>query len=153
LETDLPSFETMICLDPLHLTRVLMNLVLNARDAMPHGGKLNISVSWVLGSDIVSPSARVRRDKRYVCIKVADNGVGISPAALKRIFDPFYTTKRAEQGTGLGLAIVQSILRRSRGCVTVESKESQGTIFRCYLPGKLKDRSAKKCEPASERAV
>ncbi len=142
LEINLASDELVAALPAGHFTRILMNLILNARDAMPRGGTLKIGATWTHGSDIVAPSMRIPRNKYYVCIKVSDTGTGIPAAILKRMFDPFYTTKRPDRGTGLGLSIVQALVHRHHGCITVESQPSKGATFRCYLPGRQKTTSA-----------
>lgn len=120
--------------DPGMLEQVIMNLCVNARDAMPRGGPLRIVTELrevtpdTAGS---SPDARVGT---FVCLAVQDSGTGIEPEHLSHIFEPFFTTKPAGKGTGLGLATVYGIVRQHQGWVDVESVTGQGTTFRVYLP-------------------
>jgi CheY-like chemotaxis protein len=116
------------------LEQVLMNLVVNARDAMPKGGCITIRTRCedLGGRDIrLNPN---RRSGRFVSLAVADTGTGMEEATLKRIFEPFFTTKEAGKGTGLGLATVHGIVAQHRGWVEVESAPGQGTTFRVFLP-------------------
>jgi signal transduction histidine kinase/ActR/RegA family two-component response regulator len=138
VEVNLPSNEMVVRIESSHFEQVIMNLVLNARDAMPKGGTLKVGISLLRGDQIVSAPVRIRRKAFYVCVAVSDTGIGIPSDSIKRIFEPFYTTKRTEKGTGLGLSIVQSVVNHNRGCITVESEVSKGTAIRCYFPGKLK---------------
>lgn len=120
--------------DPTQLHQVLMNLAVNARDAMPNGGKLTISAE---NRFIDQTYARMHLDAHegsYVVITVADNGTGIPPEILDRIFDPFFTTKEIGQGTGLGLSTVLGIIKNHGGFLQVLSKVSKGTQFQVYLP-------------------
>src|SRR5581483_2954700 len=115
------------------LEQVLMNLVLNARDAMPGGGELAITTSaeCVQKEELKHPDARVGQ---FVCLAVRDTGSGIAPENLVRIFEPFFTTKQLGSGTGLGLATVYGIVKQHDGWVAVESKPGKGSAFRVYLP-------------------
>jgi two-component system cell cycle sensor histidine kinase/response regulator CckA len=120
--------------DPTQLHQVLMNLCVNARDAMPAGGTLTLAAENVV---LDESFARVTLDAKpgpYVAWLVADTGTGIAPAVLDRMFDPFFTTKEVGKGTGLGLSTVLGIVRRHEGFVRVESQVGQGTQFRVYLP-------------------
>jgi signal transduction histidine kinase len=101
------------------LQQVFINLFLNAKDAMPHGGLLRI---------------QTQRNDSTVEVDIADSGIGISEDNLKRIFDPFYTTKRSGKGTGLGLAITYGIVQEHGGRIFVESTPQKGTHFRLNLP-------------------
>ncbi len=120
--------------DPGMLDQVLLNLVVNARDAMPSGGRITISTS--IRQVTAEEAARTdgAAPGRYACIGVADTGTGIAPENLERIFDPFFTTKEAGQGTGLGLATVFGIVRQHGGWVSVESETGQGATFLVFLP-------------------
>ena len=120
--------------DATQLHQVLMNLCVNARDAMPHGGKLRIEAESV---EIDEHYARMYVDARpgkYVSIAVVDTGLGIPEQNLTKIFDPFFTTKEYGQGTGLGLSTVAGIVRSHSGFVSVYSEIGRGTRFKVYLP-------------------
>jgi PAS domain S-box-containing protein len=126
--------------DPGQLEQVIVNLAVNARDAMPDGGRLTISTSNA------SLSPREARDYpdgvpgRYVRMSVSDTGVGMTPSILAQLFEPFFTTKEVGKGTGLGLSTVYGIVRQSHGFVAVNSQPGRGTTFQVFLPA----------EPAAE---
>ena len=120
--------------DRAMLEQVLLNLVVNARDAMPRGGALLIQttdVEFPSEPGIDHPRARVGK---FVCMSVADSGCGISPEILPRIFEPFFTTKEVGKGTGLGLATVYGIVKQHEGWIEVESAVGQGTTFKLFFP-------------------
>jgi PAS domain S-box-containing protein len=118
--------------DPAQVQQVLMNLAVNARDAMRDGGTLRFELRNVeTGVDAVPASLP---PGPYLRLSVSDTGKGISPEHLERIFDPFFTTKSAGEGTGLGLATTYGIVRQSGGAIHVESREGEGTTFRIHLP-------------------
>jgi two-component system cell cycle sensor histidine kinase/response regulator CckA len=120
--------------DKRQLEQVLMNLVVNARDAMPEGGEIRIETEGVtLLHDLERDRARVIAGD-YVVVKVSDVGIGISPDKIHKIFEPFYTTKRVGEGTGLGLSTVYGIVKQSGGFVFVDSIPGQGTCFSLYFP-------------------
>jgi PAS domain S-box-containing protein len=119
--------------DPNQLESALLNLAINARDAMPDGGKLIISTANAhLGSVTADTPALSPGD--YICIAVSDTGVGMSAEVAARAFDPFFTTKPIGQGTGLGLSMIYGFARQSNGHVTIDSKLGRGTSVRLYLP-------------------
>jgi len=119
--------------DPNQLESALLNLAINARDAMPDGGKLVISTANAhLGSVTADTPALSPGD--YICIAVSDTGVGMSAEVAARAFDPFFTTKPIGQGTGLGLSMIYGFARQSNGHVTIDSKLGRGTSVRLYLP-------------------
>jgi signal transduction histidine kinase len=116
------------------LEQVLMNLVANARDAMPSGGRVSIRTEL---AEIVRGAESDRlavRPGTYAALVVADTGVGMQPEVLAHVFDPFFTTKGRGAGTGLGLSTVQGIVRQSGGAVDVSSTPDRGTTFRILLP-------------------
>jgi PAS domain S-box-containing protein len=129
-DTDLPSVKA----DSSMVEQVILNLAVNARDAMPKGGLLCIS------TEAVTIDAAYRRQKpqatpgAYVCLSVRDTGCGIAPENLSLIFEPFFTTKEFGKGTGLGLATVYGIIKQHQGWVEVDSAVGSGTVFRLYLP-------------------
>ncbi|HVS63339.1 MAG TPA: ATP-binding protein, partial [Thermoanaerobaculia bacterium] len=120
--------------DPTHIHQVLMNLCVNARDAMPSGGKLSLALA---NADLDETYAAMNPEARsgsYVSITVADSGVGVAPEHLDRLFEPFFTTKDVGSGTGLGLSTVHTIVRGHGGFVSVYSELGNGATFRVYLP-------------------
>jgi PAS domain S-box-containing protein len=127
---------SLVKADPGQIQQIIMNLVVNARDAMPDGGKL-----WIETGDVTLDEERVRphaatgaRPGPHVCITVSDTGVGLDEETRTRIFEPFFTTKPKGKGTGLGLSTVLGIVQQSGGHVTVESEPTRGAAFRVFLP-------------------
>lgn len=119
--------------DPVHLEAAILNLVINARDAMPDGGKLSIEIENLgEGADLVRAQKGLAQH-RYVMIRVSDNGSGMSPEDLNLAFDPFFTTKPPGKGTGLGLSSAYGFLRQSGGNVSLESNLGQGTTVSIFL--------------------
>jgi two-component system, cell cycle sensor histidine kinase and response regulator CckA len=120
--------------DKRQLEQVLMNLVVNARDAMPAGGEIRIE------TEVVSLRESLQRDRatvpvgEYVTVRVSDDGVGIPPDKLQKIFEPFYTTKRVGEGTGLGLSTAYGIIKQTGGFIFVDSVLGSGTAFTLYFP-------------------
>jgi PAS domain S-box-containing protein len=116
------------------MDQVLMNLAVNAHDAMPKGGLLVIETSAVEFDESVRAHAPLARPGSFVCLSVSDTGCGIPPEILPRIFEPFFTTKDIGKGTGLGLATVYGIVQQHQGWIHVYSEVGHGTTFRVYLP-------------------
>lgn len=119
--------------DRNQLQQVLLNLSLNARDAMPFGGTLFFRSRIIAGADVKSSFPEAEAET-YVCLSVSDTGVGMDDDVKARIFEPFYTTKEIGEGTGLGLAVVYGIVTNHRGFIGVHSGKGQGTSFEIYLP-------------------
>jgi CheY-like chemotaxis protein len=111
-----------------------MNLATNARDAMPEGGLLSISTSRCELDTYFIDTHGFGEEGSYACIAVSDTGTGMDAATLKRVYEPFYTTKEPGKGTGLGLAIVYGIIKEHKGFITVHSVPGAGTTFRIFLP-------------------
>jgi signal transduction histidine kinase len=133
LVTRLQENLGLVRADPGQIEQVLMNLVLNARDALPGGGRVTIETTEVAFEN--QPEAEPGpRSGRYVALVVSDTGVGISPDVRARLFEPFFTTKEPGKGTGLGLATVQEIVERCDGAVAVQSAPGCGSTFTVYLP-------------------
>ena len=120
--------------DDNQLESAILNLAINARDAMPGGGRLTISAHNVqLSAEALAHSDRAEPGD-YVEVRVADSGVGMSPDVLSKVFDPFYTTKPLGQGTGLGLSMIYGFVQQSKGHVAIESREGLGSTIHLYLP-------------------
>ena len=120
-------------IDPTQFETTLLNLVINARDAMPDGGTVRIVAdNVVLGAEEAQKLEVPAGD--YVRVDVADSGSGIAPEHVPRLFEPFFTTKDAGKGSGLGLAMVHGFARQSGGTVTVSSEPGRGTTFSLFLP-------------------
>ena len=119
--------------DTSQLETALINLVVNARDAMPDGGGITIETSNA-ELDRVSADHDGVASGQYVCVAVSDTGEGMSPEVMARAFDPFFTTKPIGQGTGLGLSMIYGFAKQSAGHVTLYSEPDQGTTVRIYLP-------------------
>jgi len=124
---------TTLC-DPNQLENSLLNLVINARDAMPHGGKLTIETCNAHLDDHFAASQRDVRPGHYVCICVSDTGTGMSADTIAKAFEPFFTTKPIGQGTGLGLSMIYGFARQSEGYARIYSELGQGTTIKLYLP-------------------
>jgi PAS domain S-box-containing protein len=131
LEPDLPA----ITADKSQIHQVLLNLCVNARDAMPEGGTLTIKTSITAGSELTETFSGVTADN-YACVRVGDTGTGMTKQVKSHIFEPFFSTKERGKGTGLGLSVVYGVVNNHRGFVQVESEVGAGTSFIIYLPVK-----------------
>lgn len=131
IELDLPQEALLIEANPPQLQQVLLNIAINARDAMPTGGRLRIEARAV---DVEAPAVPHVRPGRFVRLTLSDTGSGIPPHILPHIFEPFFTTKEVGKGTGLGLAVAYGIIKAHGGWIDVESELGCGTRFHLYLP-------------------
>ncbi len=133
LETSLAPSSPIALVDAATLEAAILNISLNARDAMPHGGVLRIST---LRAEVTEPPAAADdlAVGSYAVIALEDNGCGMAPEVAGRVFEPFFTTKGGAGGTGLGLSMVYGFARQSGGVVTLESEEDRGTTVRLFLP-------------------
>jgi two-component system cell cycle sensor histidine kinase/response regulator CckA len=125
---------SLVKVDPGHLDQILMNLAINARDAMPKGGKLTIETTNVLLSDDEAALHIDCKAGEHVMLAITDTGCGMTPDILAHIFEPFFTTKEIGKGTGLGLAMVFGIVQQNSGCIHVYSEPEYGTTFKVYFP-------------------
>jgi signal transduction histidine kinase/ActR/RegA family two-component response regulator len=153
LESRLDPGLLRVKVDPSQLQQVLMNLAVNARDAMPRGGTLSISTA-----NVRLPSRALERNPEiepgpYVMLTVTDTGVGMDVRTKARIFEPFFTTKRVGEGTGLGLSTVYGIVRQSGGHVIVDSEPGRGSRFSIYLPAVTEPVDLHQPAPASAEGL
>lgn len=137
VKTDLSQFE-----------QVLINLCVNARDAMPNGGTITIRTRNVNGADVPSMNLLGMPAEDFVMVEVEDTGTGIAPEIMDKIFEPFFTTKEVGKGTGLGLAMVYGIVRQSGGYIYPESEVGKGTKFKLFLPRHIQETPAQVPAPA-----
>jgi signal transduction histidine kinase len=134
LETRLDPEAGQIKADAGQVSQVLMNLVVNARDAMSEGGKLIISTGNEEITERQPPMCLLPSPGKYVTVSVSDTGTGMDPDTVCHIFDPFFTTKAEGKGTGLGLSTVYGIVHQSGGGIDVKTAPGQGTTFKIYFP-------------------
>ena len=151
-ETNTPADLWLILGDPTQLNQVILNLCVNARDAMPGGGRIEVAADNI---EIDQQYAKMNRGMfpgRYVRVRVTDDGCGIPPEVIDRIFDPFYTTKEVGKGTGLGLSTAQGIIRSHGGFISVYSDSGKGSTFKVYLPA-MADGAALEIAQAAEEKL
>jgi two-component system, cell cycle sensor histidine kinase and response regulator CckA len=150
-----PELDT-VTVDPGQIQQVIMNLVVNARDAMPDGGILTVETANVYLSEEEARQLGNLADGRYVLLRVGDTGTGMSAEVRAHVFEPFFTTKEVGKGTGLGLSTVYGVVRQSDGFLVLESDLGRGTSFRVYLPsaeflaGRLQNSSASEVNVGQE---
>ncbi|HTY25328.1 MAG TPA: ATP-binding protein, partial [Desulfomonilaceae bacterium] len=132
--------------DPDQIGQVLMNLTVNAQQAMPDGGNLTIATANICLNEEYCRSYPEMHPGNYVLLTVSDTGCGMDKETLEHIFEPFFTTKGVGKGTGLGLAMVYGIVRQHGGHVTCHSKPNEGATFKIYLPAIEEDRTERKAE-------
>jgi signal transduction histidine kinase len=146
LITKLEGDSFIVKADPTRIQQVLMNLAVNARDAMPEGGELRIELSCITLTPSSKPPVEEMAAGKWVRLAITDTGSGIPSDVLPHIFEPFFTTKPPGEGTGLGLSQVYGIIQQHGGQITVESQLGNGTIFQVYLPA-YETENANCCEP------
>ena len=135
LQQELAPSVSQVLADPAQIEQVLLNLIVNARDAMPNGGMITVQTATVrLEADSPEMSQAGLAPGQFVLLAVSDNGIGMDQATQARIFEPFFTTKETGRGTGLGLATVYGIIRQTGGAISVVSERGHGASFRVYLP-------------------
>jgi two-component system cell cycle sensor histidine kinase/response regulator CckA len=133
ISLDLDATLGSVLADPNQINQLLLNICVNARDAMPDGGELLLKTEAISGAEL-RPHFQRAKEKSYACISVKDTGLGMEEITKSRIFEPFFTTKEQGQGTGLGLSVAYGIVSSHGGFIDVTSETGQGTTFCIYLP-------------------
>ena len=140
--TTVAEEDLIVLADKGQIEQVLMNLVTNAKDAMPRGGSLTIEVFPTAMDERFVHAHGFAEPGNYACVSVTDTGHGMDKEITKRIFEPFFTTKEVGKGTGLGMAMIYGIIQQHNGCISVYSETGRGTTFKIYLPliaGEIKE--------------
>lgn len=153
LEMLLDAQDETILADISKIDQVMMNLIANARDAMPQGGKITIESKKVTLDKRFQELHGYGAPAEYVLITVADTGTGMDEGAKDKIFEPFYTTKKTGEGTGLGLAIVYGIVKQHNGYINVSSEPNRGTTFNVYFPVETPEKPERSMSHSSEAKV
>jgi PAS domain S-box-containing protein len=152
VQCELAPAPVVVCIDPHQIEQAILNLVLNARDALPAGGNIRVEVGRVSASQAATGVDRPLPPGGYARLRVIDDGVGISPEVRSHLFEPFFTTKEVGKGSGLGLASVYGIVRQSDGFISVESDPGRGTTFTMYFPAVTGTGHAAGRRPRADRA-
>jgi PAS domain S-box-containing protein len=152
-QVDVSSEPLMIFCDQGQVEQCIMNLIVNACDAMPKGGDINVSLKMTkIDSSIKIPSLSQIKQGDYVTLSITDSGSGMSEETISQIFEPFFTTKEKGKGTGLGLSTVFGIVRQMKGDIAVESRLGEGSCFTIYLPRSMNAELAQPIAPLIEKA-
>ncbi len=147
LQIALAPSPAWVLIDPHEVEQILLNLVLNARDAMPTGGTIAIEIAHAVLDAATAPAGAPDLTGWHVCLSVSDTGTGMSPEVRAHLFEPFFTTKDATKGTGMGLASVDAIVRQNRGAIAIETEPGAGSTFRVYLPAVSADLAVPELPP------
>ena len=142
----------LVRIDPTQIEQILMNLAVNARDAMPGGGMLTVATKNILADDYYCERYEGLTPGHYACLSVSDNGIGMDQEILQNIFEPFFTNKETGKGTGLGLATVYGIVKQNNGVINVYSEPGYGTTFNIYLPATTMEKNVQEA-PEKELAL
>jgi PAS domain S-box-containing protein len=153
VQCELAPAAVVVRIDPHQIEQVILNLVLNARDALPGGGNIRVEVGRVSASQAGATGDQPLPPGGYARLRVIDDGVGISPEARAHLFEPFFTTKEFGKGTGLGLASVYGIVRQSNGFISVDSEPGRGTTFTMYFPAVAGAHAVERRRKTADRAT